>query len=554
MNKERNQLVFSFRESDLVGDVTFLAERQFIVHKDEAGSITATKNRCKHAAGDFSNQEGCILTCSNHGWRLDVSKMEYANPIGIKQDQLIVERKEDGTIHLFEEPTIKYWETDPRPEEALADSEFTVRFYSQACMEVACGPFTIFTDPWLVGPALIRGWWLVHQPPSDWLDRLAAADAIYISHSHSDHLNPHSLRLLAERNKAAPLYVPDYDSDSCNYLLQELGFTNVTTVPFGEWIELGENGRFMILQDGSGRDDSSLLVEYKGHRLLDVVDCGTNLNNDVWPEPVDIIFTSFSGTAGGFPICWSELYSNEHIANLIKKDRALAQESAVYKVQKTGAKVWVPFANYSDEAHPSDRELKEAKVGNSADEVSEYVRKRCPGVATWLPGSGDTFDIGRLRPEAPFTRLPVKPNHNFDAYVQELRNEGSFEPLQTIQGVERYFQWAGFTGDLVLHVIETNEDFEETSREFFVDFSDLTFLEERPSSPHRYLRMKIRTDVFRHVLRRGLPWDEIMGGFQARFYREPDVYNFDFWDHFQNSLPSRPLQWDGVTTSTGITP
>ena len=126
--------------------------------------------------------------------------------------------------------------------------------------------------------------------------------------------------------------------------------------------------------------------------------------------------------------------------------------------------------------------------------------------------------------------------------------------MQTIQGVERYFQWAGFTGDLVLHVIETNEDFEETSREFFVDFSDLTFLEERPSSPHRYLRMKIRTDVFRHVLRRGLPWDEIMGGFQARFYREPDVYNFDFWDHFQNALPSRPLQWDGVTTSTGITP
>ena len=58
----------------------------------------------------------------------------------------------------------------------------------------------------------------------------------------------------------------------------------------------------------------------------------------------------------------------------------------------------------------------------------------------------------------------------------------------------------------------------------------------------------------RYVLRRGLPWDEIMGGFQARFYREPDVYNFDFWTHFQNKLPSRPLQWASAMTSTGKVP
>ena len=296
MTIPQRQSLFAFKDADLVSEVTFFADRQIIVHKDEAGEITATKNRCKHTGGAFEKQDGCILTCSNHGWRLDVSSMQYVNPIGVKQDELIVERTEDGTIQLFEVPAPRYWEADPRPEEPLVASEFTMRFYAQACMEVKCGPKTIFTDPWLVGPALVRGWWLTNRPPLDWLSRLASADAIYISHSHSDHLNPHTLSLLAERNPQAPFFVPGFDSDSCEFLLKEIGFTNVTTVPFGVWVALGDHGRFMILQDGSGRDDSSLLIEYKGHRVLDVVDCGTNLNNGVLPRPVDVLLTSTQST------------------------------------------------------------------------------------------------------------------------------------------------------------------------------------------------------------------------------------------------------------------
>jgi hypothetical protein len=75
-------------------------------------------------------------------------------------------------------------------------------------------------------------------------------------------------------------------------------------------------------------------------------------------------------------------------------------------------------------------------------------------------------------------------------------------------------------------------------REFFVDFRGGEVSTEQPSPAARYLRMRVRADVFRHILRWGLPWEEISIGFQARFYREPDVYNFDFWNHFQNELPS----------------
>ena len=109
----------------------------------------------------------------------------------------------------------------------------------------------------------------------------------------------------------------------------------------------------------------------------------------------------------------------------------------------------------------------------------------------------------------------------------------------------QYFQWAGFRGDLVLHV----EDFASAIREFLFDFSDWAFLSQRPRRPYRYLRMRVGADVCRHVLRRGLSWEEISIGFQARFFRDPDVYNLDFWDHFQNKLPYSLPQWDGEAPS-----
>ena len=52
--------------------------------------------------------------------------------------------------------------------------------------------------------------------------------------------------------------------------------------------------------------------------------------------------------------------------------------------------------------------------------------------------------------------------------------------------------------------------------------------------------MRVRADVFRHVLQHGLPWEELTIGFFARFRRDPDVYNMDFWAHVQDKLPERP--------------
>ena len=63
-----------------------------------------------------------------------------------------------------------------------------VTYITHACMELQFGETRFMFDPWLKGPAFARGWWLLHEPPADAMDRLCSADLIYISHMHSDHL------------------------------------------------------------------------------------------------------------------------------------------------------------------------------------------------------------------------------------------------------------------------------------------------------------------------------------------------------------------------------
>lgn len=533
-----DQFLLAFNPADLTEGVTFLDEGNIIAYKDAEGHITATRNRCKHRQGRFPTGQECLLTCPNHGWVLDLSTMAYKNPAGhLHQEQLIVKVDDNGIGEIFESTTPMPWEAGHRPEERLSESELTIRFYAHACVEISCGPSNLFTDPWLVGPAFSRGWWLVHRPPPDWLERLAAADAIYISHNHPDHLNLHTLKALASRNPNVNVIVPKFESDSCVQLARRTGLQNVNAVPFGVWTDLGPDSRFMILQDRSGRDDSGILVEYRGHRVLDTVDC-SDLYDKGLPSPIDMLLSAFAGGATGYPVCWPEQYSEQEIDSMVSRNRVLMAEHLVEMAVQTKAKIVVPFAGYFSEAHPADEEIKSRNVKNSPGEIADRLKQVLPDTIVWLPAPGGEFDVGVFKPVDSSVTNNEAPVHDFDEYLGPIREDFNFEPLRHMEGIKKYFQWAGFFGDFVLHVVETDESFMTTEREFLVDFSDLSFLEARPDRPHRYLRMRVRADVFRHVLRWGLSWEEISIGFQARFYREPDVYNFDFWDHFQNKLPT----------------
>jgi CMP-N-acetylneuraminate monooxygenase len=549
-------LIATFELEELAAKpVWFLADKSIIVYRDESGLVRACYNRCKHRSGCFippsphqGEERPGVVKCANHGWKLDLARMRYVDPLGkLYQSELEVELIPalDGTtlVNIYDNAEPLPWEIEPQTRQELVAGEFTTRFYSHATVEINCGGPTLFTDPWLVGPSSTRGWWLTHRPPADWLARLVDARGVYISHTHSDHLHLPTLRLLSARRPDIPIFYPDFPGRTGLRLLRQAGLTNITLCRFNRWYYLSQDARFMLFEDSTGKDDSGLLVEYKGHRLLNTVDASAGLNHSSLPRPVDMLLTAFAGGAGGHPVCWREQYSEEQIEARVNRNLQAEARHALLMAEQTEPQVLVPFAGYFEVAHPADAEIKSLNRKNKPEDICRMVRDHYPEIQTWLPHSGQTFDLATRRAETPPTP-DEPPDYDFDSHLVEMRAALDFAPLQTLQGIRRYFKWAGYRGDLVLQIIETDESFKVPLREFWLDFSEPDLLVSgRPARPHRYMRMKVRAEVFRFVLKNCLPWEEISVGFQARFYREPDIYSYEFWHHFQFELPAEPLDW-----------
>jgi CMP-N-acetylneuraminate monooxygenase len=523
--------------SGLEPGVHFVDRRRFVLHLASDGKVRAAHNRCRHQGGRFQLESGCSVRCPWHGWALDVARMTYTNPAGdAPHPELEVERH-GSVITLWETLPAAPWHADPRAQAPLAAGELCVTYLAHACVAIEAGGFVLCTDPWLEGPAFTRGWWLAHEPPPGALERVARADLVYISHNHSDHLNPTTLERLVELAPELPVIVPDFEGGGCERRVRQLGLRNVRAVPFDHWLQLGPELRVMILRDGTAAGDSGLLLEYKGHTVLNAVDC-SDLNGGPLPDGVDLFMSSFSRGATGFPVCWGELMAPEAIRAWIAKDRGSVLHRVSEAVQRCAPRAYLAFASFFTEAHPADEEIRRVNEKISAEEVCGALSRSSPETFTWNPWPGDRLDLEKLALAR--GQPPREPDWDFERFLAPLEACRSFSPLGDAAGILHYFEWAGFRADLILHIIETDDRFSPCGMEWLVDLSGPRLLARRPTTAHRYLRLKVRGDVFRHTLRHGLPWDEISIGFNARMYREPNVYNRDFWSHFQNDLPAQP--------------
>ena len=464
MEKRQRLKLFDIPREEIPYGVSFHAGKSIIVFRAENDRIKATRNVCRHQGGSFvptKKNGSCLLRCPHHGWILDVENMEYTNPSGgLRQNELIIEEFAD-CISITEEGPHRAWKKGEIEPQVLHANEWTLRFFAHACAEIIAGSQRIFTDPWLVGPAFARGWWLVHTPPSDWLDSLAKADAIYISHNHSDHLNTYTLRELQKRNPEVLMIAPGFASRSVELPLRTLGFTNIKVVEFGVWEMLDSNTKLMVLADAAGRDDSGLLLDYKGHSLLNTVDCA-NLNDGNLPEKVDVLLSSFASGASGFPVCWEEMYSPQKISSIVEKNRALSMKHFVDTAKMVQPRIAIPFAGYFREAHPNDHLIERMNIKNTPNAVRERMAKEGLDAFVWIPRSGGTIDCGGPNKIDPDITAPVPrtlESFEFEKYVSLIEDDARCPALSTMEGVVKYFEWAGYRANHVLHVIETDDTF-----------------------------------------------------------------------------------------------
>ncbi|XP_031610205.2 cytidine monophosphate-N-acetylneuraminic acid hydroxylase-like [Oreochromis aureus] len=523
----------------------------------------ACKNQCKHQGGlfvkDVEDLDAMTVKCTKHNWKLNVSTMKYVNPPdSFLQDELEVEVLDDGGLQLVELSPVDPWMADPREPLELQEGEVKVTYFTHACMELQFGERRFMFDPWLKGPAFARGWWLLHEPPADALDRLCAADLIYISHMHSDHLSYPTLKVLAERRPNVPIYVGDTSRPVFWYLEQsQVKLTNIKVTPFGVWQHIDNHLRFMILMDGVHPEmDTCIIVDYKGHMILNTVDC-TRPNGGRLPQNVDVLMTDFAGGASGFPMTfYGGKYSDFWKAEFIKNERKKLLNYKATLVKSLQPRIYCPFAGYFVEAHPSDRYIKDTNIKNSAEHLNALINKLAPAIKTWTPQPGAVLDLGlALRDPTsseaithpPASAKLYKDSWEFYLYVNELNSAIKSNIFKHQSWIQFYYTWAGFQNyNLVVRVIETDDKFEciTDGYDYLVDFLDLSFPTKRPDREHAYLEIKNRIGVMRYVVLHGCLWDDLYIGFQNRISRDPDIYHHKFWKHFQAELPLCRPDWE----------
>ncbi|XP_052357696.1 cytidine monophosphate-N-acetylneuraminic acid hydroxylase [Oncorhynchus keta] len=501
----------------------------YIIYKDN-GELKACKNQCKHQGGlfikDIEDLDGRTVRCTKHYWKLNVSTMQYVNPPdSFTQDELDVVMTDEGGLQLVEVIVWDPWLADPQDPQELQEGEVTVSTARHTHPRLdRCEAFPSGQN-WLIPEKCIFSY--------------------------------PTLKSLSATRPDVPIYVGD-TSRPVFWMLEkrQVQLTNINVVPFGIWQNIDEHLRFMILKDEVHPElDTCIIVEYKGHMILNTVDC-TRPNYGRLPHNVDLMMSDFAGGASGFPMTFSGgKYTESWKADFIKNERKKLMNYKAQLVKSLQPKIYCPFAGYFVEAHPSDRYIKETNTKNKAEELNALIKKSAPGITTWTPKPGAVLDLAlalmspsrKAITDPPSGTNIYKDSWDFDLYVDELNRAITAEIFKHKSWIQFYYIWAGFKNyNLVVRVIETDEDFIpiDNGYNYLVDFMDLSFPTQRPTREHPYEEIKNRIGVMRHVVKNGLLWDDLYIGFQNRLSREPDVYHHRFWNHFQTELPVTGPDWD----------
>jgi hypothetical protein len=126
------------------------------------------------------------------------------------------------------------------------------------------GPI-IATDPWLGEPAYFGSWGLPFEIPEEQQKAIMAAEFLWFSHGHPDHLNPENI----EKMHGRKILLPDHVGNRIRDALIEAGY-DVTVMTDGEWIKLSDNVRVLCLSDYY--QDAVLLIDVGGALIVNIND------------------------------------------------------------------------------------------------------------------------------------------------------------------------------------------------------------------------------------------------------------------------------------------
>ena len=502
--------------------------KSHFINVDSENRVKWVVNRvCDHAGGPLILRGDCAV-CPMHNWQLDMETLVYKNSAGTRKQCLdfIVEGKE-LTVESDITRLVNDFKELLEPDES---NESYFRWHNHACVEVSHAGTSLITDPWLIGSAFINGWWLKTPTREDALNALKSSDFVYISHNHPDHLNPQTLSYL---NKNTKILVPPFISRSTFKYLETLGFDNIHELEFQKVYELEKGFQIAILKSGDFRDDSGLYIACGDKELLLTVDANY-LNGHNLPENIDYLLTSFAGGASGYPFIYDN-FSDEEKSNIAKRNLGATLARVRQYLSITKPRFYMPYAGMFETALVRDNYITELNRKNNYTDLKQITE--AIGVKYLKPDS--TSKIMLMSGEmcevlSDVVEVP-DPKNSLELFKRE-------NPRLTLSELSEYFTESEFSGNQILQIIQTDDNFQPLEEVFtFVQFGEEILVKEQNldqiipgKKGFNVMKMYVRYESLSHLIRNKMPWEDLTIGYQCRIIREPNIYEADFWYYFTN--------------------
>ena len=519
--------------------------KEYLVINKENKKCFLIKPNCRHENTNFPalKKGDFCLKCPKHGWKLNLLKGIYENPHGLRHpDSKYNAIIEKSKVKIRERKVLKRFDRDKWIKNKNINEkaiDLKISFVNHACLLIKTDSLSLVTDPWIIGSAFSTGWFLTYKTKKKDIKKIINSEFVFISHSHPDHLNPNSLIWLKNKNWNPTFIIPKFKkSDITKDLLISIGFSKFIELGYGDRVELKENSNFIVqlIFDQSGRNDSGIFISYKNKKIVNLVDIPSPDIDGL--EDVDLALLPFANGASGYPICWLEKINKKELSNFMKTSNLNALKVFHQRLEKIRARYAVPFAGFFCSPLLEDEFIQKGNIINYPEDVIDFAKNSNKKYII-NPLYGLQYNPIEESFSSSF-KTKVKLNTLNDNHIK-LRNillerYNDFSKKELISFLEAQ----EFKDNLHCSIIATDLEFKRNYFNLYWNFktnkqiSKKNFIDSYKSSDVRSLKIFIRNYSLGYTIRNSLPWEEFSIGFQARFIRNPDVYNFKFWDYFQN--------------------
>tara|TARA_Y100000114_G_scaffold154305_1_gene176070 strand:+ start:62 stop:1597 length:1536 start_codon:yes stop_codon:yes gene_type:complete len=219
-------------------------------------------------------------------------------------------------------------------------SKFRFQYLGHAGWVIENSGVKIVCDPWFNPEGTFFSSW--YQFPKndhiDILDVVLNTDAIYISHTHSDHMDAWTLNHF---DKNINVYIPKYEDPALVVTLKNLGFKNVHQIEDYEDFYVGSIKLNIFKEEDHLDKDSCLLLDDGHQKVLNLNDCHLDPKIVKKLAPVDVLMLQFSG-ASWWPCVYDYDVEKMKKTSLRKKENNLRRAIEYAKWSK--AKINIPCA------------------------------------------------------------------------------------------------------------------------------------------------------------------------------------------------------------------